>query len=61
MSSTKGEPTVDDLDNARSYMEDSEWTVAEFIEYLRGQDAQDFRKYWGSMDIDELEKILTIG
>lgn len=39
-------------------LEDNEWTVAEYIEYLRDMSPADFRKYYGHASIDEAERIL---
>jgi len=40
------------------FLDENEFTVEEYVEYLREMDPADFRKYYGQANIDKAEKVL---
>jgi hypothetical protein len=44
--------------NAKNMMDDNEWDAEEYLEYVSEMDAADFRKYYGSSDLEEARRIL---
>lgn len=43
---------------ANGWLADNEFSVDDYIEYLREMDPADFRKYYGTASIDEAEREL---